>query len=397
MLGADRRGLLQGPFHLTKIDEVPLDRIREYLGRLSSRARSNLLAEIERIQLYGDDIPGSETILTQLRAEFRTSGESHDRVGNPSRHFFKPIEALFVDRSPERANSGEISRGSVSAIWEWFNQVLLPTMARDYCDRMKLAIAKNDPKEIALLAAAFQSKVVKCLEGFLAADSGVDAARTGLGQYTSSRASYNDLTKVLAAMRVRDAIVAFSDALPPEVKNFKGDVLNKTRGRLDAFAAKHPEAIPFALTIVAKRLKTRWQFIRLATEIARSRKIEDIKETRYAICISMVLDHLDERRLMLGQALKSNRIPLGKTLLANIYDIEDALRAGIERLDKSDWGQRLDELLAMVAADVKAELETLPEHTQHVLGSRARPRLRAASALVNSLIHRGRDLIGFSH
>src|SRR2546421_226592 len=113
--GGRSRGPLQGPFQLTNNDDVSLERIREYLGRLTSQARSNLLVEIERIQLYGDDVPGSETILTQLRAEFRKSGQSHDRAGSPSRHFFKPIEGLFVDRPPERANSGEISRGSRSA------------------------------------------------------------------------------------------------------------------------------------------------------------------------------------------------------------------------------------------------------------------------------------------
>ena len=70
---------------MTNNDDVSLERIREYLGRLTSQARSNLLVEIERIQLYGDDVPGSETILTQLRAEFRKSGQSHDRAGSPSK------------------------------------------------------------------------------------------------------------------------------------------------------------------------------------------------------------------------------------------------------------------------------------------------------------------------
>jgi hypothetical protein len=381
---------------LTKNDDVSLERIREYLGRLTSQARSNLLAEIERIQLYGDDVPGSETILTQLRAEFRKGGQSQsqDRVGNPSRHFFKPLEEVLADRSPERANSGEISRGSLTAIWEWFCQVLLPTMARDYAEKIRQSIAKNDPRETALVAAAFQSKVVKSLEGFLAADGGVDSARSGLGRYTSSRASYDDLTKILAAMRVRDAIVAFGEALPAEVKNFKGDALNKTRTLLDAFAKKQPAATPFALTMVAKRLKTPWQLMRLATEIAPSKKIEDIKKTRYAISVSMVLDQLDDKRLLLRQAMRNNRVTVAKTLLAEIHAIERALR-GIERLDKSDWGQRLDELMSKVAADLQAELETLPKDTQHVLGSQARR--YASSGLMTSLIHKGRDLIGLGH
>ena len=108
-----------------------VDRIREYLARLTPQARSSLLADIERMQLYGDDISGSALILAELRAEFRKSGESNSRLGNPSRLFFKPIEALFVDRPAERANAGQISRGSLSPIWEWINHSFLPAMARD--------------------------------------------------------------------------------------------------------------------------------------------------------------------------------------------------------------------------------------------------------------------------
>jgi hypothetical protein len=395
MIRAAREGLLQGPFQLTRNVDVSLDRIREYLGRLTSQARSNLLIEIERIQLYGDDVPGSETILTQLRAEFRKSGQSHDRAGNPSRYFFKPIEGLFVDRPAERANSGEISRGSLSVIWEWFNQVLLPTMARDYCESMKQAIAKNDPKEIALIATGFQSKVVKCLESFLAADGGAESAWAGLGQYTSSRASFDDLTKVLAAMRLRDALVAFSEALPSNMDSFDGEPLAKTRGLLDQFAAKYPEAMPFALTLVTKRLKAPWHLIRLATGIARSKNVGDVKATRYAITVSMVLDQLDGKRMTLGHALKSNRLAVAKSVLAEIYAIEHTLRAGIHRLDGSDWGKRLGELMARVAADLKTEFEALPKDTHHVLG--ALRRRHAARGLMISLIHRGRDLIGLSH
>jgi hypothetical protein len=377
--------------------EPTADLVREYLGRLTSQARSRLLVEIERIQLYGEDIPASALILAQLRAEFRKAGEPGDRIGNPSRYFFKPIEELFVDRSPERANSGEISRGSLSAIWEWINHVLLPTMARDYCDKIKHAIAINDPRQATQIAAGFQSKVVKCLEGFIGSDEGAEAARSGLGQYISSRASLDDLRKILAALRVRDAIVAFNNALPPKLDKFQGQSLAKARALLDAFAAKHPEAMPFALTILAKRLKTPWQLIHLATEVARSKSAQDIAATRYAITVSMVLDHLDDRRMTFNHALKSRRVGISKDILTGIYDIEHELRARIERLGETDWGRRLDDAMAAVASDLKNELQSLPEDTRHVLASLSLHRHHSAKRLLTSLVQKGRDLVGLAH
>ena len=48
----------------------------------------------------------------------------------------------------------------------------------------------------------------------------------------------------------------------------------------------------------------------------------------------------------------------------------------------------------LVAADLKTEIEALPENLQHVLGSKTLHRQRAAPGLVSSLIYRGRELIG---
>jgi len=52
----------------------------------------------------------------------------------------------------------------------------------------------------------------------------------------------------------------------------------------------------------------------------------------------MVLDHLDDKRMALTPALKRNRIPIAKEMLADINDIEHALRGRIGRLDEFDGG-----------------------------------------------------------
>lgn len=373
------------------------DRIREYLAGLTPQARSSLLTEIERMQLYGEDVSGSVLILEQLRAEFRKTSETNYRLGNPSRHFFKPIEALFVDCPPERANAGQISRGSLSPIWEWINHGLLPAMARDYCEAMKRALLAGRLQEASQIAAGFQSKVVKSLQGVLSSEEGLQSAQSGLGQYTSCRACVIDLKKIVAALQIREAIAAFSEALPRKIDHFEGEPLTKVLALLDAFAAKHPQTLPFALTIVMTRLAHPWQLVHLAIHSSHSKAANDIAATRYALAVSMVLDHLDDRRWQLQQALKSSRIEHAKVILADIYDIEYQLHDWIARLDQSGWGGRLNDFMAALAQDLLAEYQALPGEgdihgdLHHVL--EGIERRHPTAGLLHSLWWKGRDAL----
>jgi hypothetical protein len=370
--------------------DPPSDRVRTYLKNISPQARKNLLAEIERMQMYGETMPGADVLLAELRAEFRGSGESHDRLGNPSRHFFQPIEALFVNRPAERTNPGQISRGSLSPIWEWISNGLLPTMARDYSDKMKDALVKGDAPRARIIARDFQSKVIKSLQGTLDTTDGIRRARSGLAQYTSSRGAFDDLTKVMTALAVRDALEKLSRALPPRIDELHGKVLANIRSFLDAFAAEQGSGVlPFALALVAKHLKTKWQLLRLATSTAQGRGAAAIATSRFALSVTIVLDHLDDTRIALRHALRSDRLQIAKENLADIYEIETALRDEIVQIETSDWGQKLDALMAQVAADLEAEFHRLPEGTHHVLGSVH----RGGQNALTSLVRKGRDAL----
>jgi hypothetical protein len=374
-------------------DQTRIDRIQQYLRQMPQQARRNLLVEIERMQIYGEDMPCSDVILAELRTEFRNSGQSQDRVGNPSRHFFRPIEILFVDRAPELANSGQISRGCLAAIWEWINKSLLPTLAQEYCDEMKTVLVMDNAREARRIAAGFRCKVAKCLESTLASEELIERTRVGLAQYTASRGAIDDLKKIISALLIADAIVAFNQALPASIDNLDVRTLAAVRTPLDAFAAKYPHAVPFALTIVAKHLKTSWQLIRLATKMAPGRRVPQIASTRYAASVSMVLDHLDDKRLGLRRALKSSRVAVAKDILTEIYAIEEALQVRIEGLEASEWGRRLDGLMAAVAADLQIEFQGLPEGAHHVLGSCKRHPHESAQGMLTSL----RGMLGLGH
>jgi hypothetical protein len=372
---------------------IQADRIGDYLRQLTPQARSSLLIELERLEACGAEVPAAAPLLESLRAEFRKSEKTHHRVANPSRHFFNPVEPLLVDGAPEHENSGRILHGSLAAIWEWISQDLLPTMTGEYIAQMRPLIAADKQPEIRKAAAAFQTKVVTYLDNVLGSPDGVARARTKLATYTASRAAYVDLTKMLSVLRARDALAKFNEALPPSLQKFDDAKVIKITRLLHAFRKTHPEEIPFALALVAKRLKTPWHLIRLATKAAPSKNTADVAATPYAIVVSMVLDRLEDKRAVLRVALKNNRVLVAKEILTEIYDTEYALQVRIDRLDQCDWGSRLDRLMSSIAALVEAEVARFPDNVGHVLGSR---RLRSHHSLAGRLTYlawKGRDVL----
>ena len=371
-----------------------VDRIGDFLLRLTPVKRSNLLTELERLEVCGDEIPGAAPIVEKLRAEFRKDGQPSNRAVTPSHFFFAPLDPLLVDGAPEHGNSGLIPRGSLPAIWEWISRDLLPTMARDYINAMTPLITANNQREARRVATTFQTKVVKYLESTLGSADGVEQTRAKLAAYTASRSAYGDLTKMICVLRARAALTKFNEALPAKIDRFDDARLAKISKLLGTFAKSHAEALPFALALVAKRLKISWQLILLATKAAAGKNAADIAAMPYAIAVSMVLDRVDDKRALLRVALKNNRIVVAKSILVEIYGIERAVRARIDRLDQSDWGARLDHLMNAIAALIETEVTRFPDEVGHILGgSRSLRGPQSLSGRLTDLAWKGRDAV----
>jgi hypothetical protein len=370
---------------------MQVDQLQQYLQRLTPLARSNLFTELERLELCGAEIPGSAAIMERLRAEFRPNGPVQKRSANPSRYFFAPLEPLLVDGAPEHANTGRLERGSLSAIWEWISRDLLPTMARDFTSQMNELITADKQREARQAVTTFQTKVVKSLENTIGSPDSVAQIRNKLATYTASPAAFSDLTKMLGVLRAREALAGFNDALPARIDKFEDAQVARVTQLLDAFAKDHPEQVPFALTLVAGRLKKLWQLIRLATKAAPTKNAADVAAAPYAIAVSMVLDRLEDKRAILRTALKTERILVAREALADVYDTEYALRVRIDLLEQSDWGRRLDELMGAVATLVEAEVSRFPENVGHILGSRSLRNHESLAGRITFWAWKGRD------
>ena len=72
--------------------------------------------------------------------------------------------------------------------------------------------------------------------------------------YTSSPAVFDDLAKMFMVFRAGESLGKFAESLPPKIAKLDGAALTKVLDQLKALKAKNADAIPFALTIVMRRL-----------------------------------------------------------------------------------------------------------------------------------------------
>jgi len=371
------------------------EHLLQYVRELAPQVRRRLLAELERLHLLGEDIPHSEPLIAALRAEFRNTGPNHYRVGNPSRYFFEPLEPVLVDRAPERANSGQIARGSLAPIWSLVTEQLLRSMAADYIANANKVISADKQAEARQMAQAFQKKVLISLNGLLASAEGAASIRDGLMAYTSSHATFDDLKKMLHYLDMQRELEDFGRALAPKIARLEGASLDKILGLLSALRAKRVDAVPFALTIVARRLENPWELLSVATVPADDRAAARIAAAPFAIAVSMVLDQIEEKHLLLLFALRNNRPVRAKEIVGEIYRIEEALSSEIE-LKGSDWAQQLEDMMVAVQAAINAEISSIPgdhRHLTHILES---PRLRPDHSFghkVGHIFEKGWDVV----
>src|SRR6516164_9457119 len=202
-------------------------------------------------------MPGSADIQARQQEKIRKDASTQTRMNSPSRIFFTPLDPFLIDATPEHDNPGRIPRSSLAPVWEWIGRDLLPTMTRDFNAQMKDLIAADKQREANKVASAFQTKVVKYLESTLRSPETAEQTRTKLAAYTASRSAYGDLVKMTCVLRAREALAKFEESLPKkQIGKFDDAIVLKMTRLLQAFGKKHAEAVPFAITLIASRLKT---------------------------------------------------------------------------------------------------------------------------------------------
>ena len=351
-------------------EALPKERLQRYLRELTPEAKALLAAELERALLRGEEPPGAEMILEELRGEARDAGRRKPRPETPQRLFLAPLEPFLVD-DVERKHRGRISRASLDPIWNWVCRDLAAQEAKTYCEQVTALIGANEKKGAEQVARAFQDLVEQRLRETLTTIKGDDKARRQVAFRVGTPNAIEDLRETATILRMREALGVIGSRLPSSISNLADEQLENVKGLLDSPIGRHRDVFLHALLVVMSRLTSPWQLVRLAIAAAGTDAAARVAETPYATAVEIVLTDMERMIASLRESLKAGRSSEIASTLKDIHDAARMLRTEMDLSGDSPWTRQLAALRSEVSRLLQAEIDTLPGQVRRVL--RARP------------------------
>ncbi len=362
-------------------DGLPVERLRTYLRELGPEARAMLIAALERGAPGGEELPGAELILQELRKAISAHDAAPVNVGDAQRLFFEPFAPFLVDDRPERRHRGRISQSAIEPIWTWLTRDLVAVEAKAYSEQVGRMLQAGDKNAADQLVRAFQDRALQRIEAALVAVSHDDKAQRRLAAQVGIPRAVDELREIASVLKVRDALAVVASRLPLSIKNLADDQLDSVKALLNSPVARHRDIFVYAVLLVRSRLAMSWQLIRLATKAAASDEAGRIAETPFAVAVTIVLGEVERLVARLRIELKSGQAAAVTQLLKDIHDTARALRTELDLSVNSPWARQLTQVRSDVSEMLKAAIETAPGRVRRLLGPRARREISASSQL----------------
>jgi hypothetical protein len=362
---------------------LPLDRLRQFLRELPSGARSLLMTELERAVLRGDEIPGGDMLLQEVRAAVRDSGEQAPRIGAPARAFFRPLEPFLIDTQLDRKAPGRIARATLDPIWSWISQDLIPAESKTYCDDVSRALAAGDEEPPDTLVHSFQAFATARMRATLDVIRSDEKARRRMPNLLATPTMLDVIKDIQTIVASRDTLDLIATRMPGHIRNLSAGVLDNLKHLLDSRLCTEHNLQPYAMIMVANRLAAPWQLIRLAVKAAESDDAARIANSPYAPAVSITLGDVERMVEELKTDLKSGRTVAVTSLLKCIHDAVRGVRTELDLSTDSTWARQLAAIRSEISNMLKAEIESVPGRVRRLVRPRP-PQDIARGSMLNA-------------
>lgn len=330
------------------------------------------MTELERAVLRGDEIPGGDMLLQEVRAAVRDSGEPTNapRIGAPARAFFRPLEPFLIDRQGEHKAPGRIARATLDPIWTWIARDLVPAEAKAYSDEVARALAAGETEPPDPLVHAFQTMATAQMRATLDAAQSDEKLRRKLSHLIAMPEALAAIKDVQIIVASRDTLEVIAGRLPGHIRDLSQGTLNNVMGLLKSPLC--PQGLqPYTLIMVANRLAVPWHLIRLAVRAAESDDVARIAASPFGLAVSITLGDIERMVAEFKADLKRGRTVAVTSLLKCIHDGVRGVRTELDLSGDSPWARQVASIRSDISSVLRAEIESVPGRVRRLV----RPRL----------------------
>jgi hypothetical protein len=359
----------------------PVERLRGYLRELPPATRALLIAELERSLLRGDDVPGGDLLLQEVRSAVRESGQHAPRIGSAARFFFRPLEPFLIDDDPGHKHQARVARNALQPIWEWICRDVMPEEAECFSETVGHALLCNDIATCDQLSGPFQDQVSRRIRSMLAQVRSDQKAHRRLVGQVGTPAAIENLHDLLAILAVRQTLASLSSRLPGHIQNLAEAQCEEIKAMLDPCASRRDELLCYALVLVMGRLASPWQLVRLAVRAADSDDASRVAGTPYGVAVNIILADIARMVRELKADLRGGGSMAVTSLLKCIHDAVRGVRSELDLALDSPWSRQLAAIRSEVSGALKTEIESIPDRVRCLL----RPRLPDKMSLADGL------------
>lgn len=355
-------------------DGQSVERLREYLRALKPEARAMLIVELERAQLRGDDMTGSELVLAELRRTIRAEAQQVPRIGDAARLFCKTLEPFLIDAPADHRRIGRIARASLEPIWAWIGRDLMPAEVKALSQDINNALLADDRARADQLTRALHDRAIVRMHDALAGVGTDERAQRRLAVQVGTPRAAEDIAIIVQILENREVLADLARRLPTNVRAFEREVVEQTKAHIDAAAVagsadlnagRKPAIVRYGLVLLLNRLAAPWQLIRLATRAAETDVAARVAETSYAAAVTIVLGEMEGTVGELRTAFKAGR-PVA-SMLKELHDAARGVRTEMDLSVESPWSRQLTAIRSDVSNMLKAEIDATPGRVRRLL------------------------------
>ncbi len=342
------------------------ERLRDYLAQLPPRSQAMLMRAFEGALERGEDTAVASFVLEVLRKIVRSSEDAQPRTGDPGRLLFRPLEPFLADGSTP-LRPGQIRRSSLAPVWQWLLRDGAPEQAREF---EALLAGRREAEHSPQLESAVRKLQLATAEAI----SKIAGPAAGDKQHLLSRVGppnvIENLLPIAAVLQAREALDGLNGRLPSHLRAFGESQVESVVAALNVPSLQTPTLLPFALSLVMKRLSAPWQIIRLAIKIAASDDEIRVAATPYGIAVTIALHDLTCLAATLRADIRRGHFANVSDNLKTLHDGVRGLRTELDLRSESSWGRQLTAIRADISNALQSEIDSVPGRVRRLLRQR---------------------------